>query len=167
MYTMPIARVGDDRIIYEKELTISNTAYTSGDNIGELMEISNATNNADDNGVIETIEIIEYCSSGSLQKTATNIYFQKTTFASGNDNAAFNLVKPTTITDAIGITGLAATDYTDIILSDGSLTIGRKAVNVPFVNATDTTLYARLIAAATPTYSSAHKVFVRLYIKRN
>jgi len=165
----PIAKTGDYLCIYEKSLTISNTAYSAGDNIGELMEISNATAGADENGTIEQIEILEVVASGqSAQKASIQFYFQKTTFASGDDNAAFSLTAPGTDTDVIGIAGTVATaDYVDVAGASTDYTIVRKAVSVPFKNSTDTTLYGRLISSGTPQYGSGSKVIARVYIKRH
>ena len=172
LHDLPIAKTGDCLLVYEKTLTLSDgTAYADGDNLGELLEISNATNEVDGTGEILSFELIEYAPSGeTLQKPGMEIYFQKTTFTSGDDNAAFSLTTPSDYTDVIGIPAAitATTDYTEVA-GTNKFAVARKALNVKFQNRSDTTLYARLIATGAPNFdiTAGVRLIVRILIQRN
>ncbi len=170
-YNMPIAQTGDNLEIYEKILTVSDgTAYTAGDNVGELLEISTATWDAAGTGKVVSFGIVEYAAAGeTLQKSGFRLYLQKTTFDSGLDNAAFDLTLPANALDIIGIVGsIAGSDYTDIN-GTADYSFARKECNFEFGNRSDNTLYGRLIAVDTPTYdtTAGSRLILRIVIKRN
>lgn len=137
--------------------TISTSAYTSGDQIGGIMTITDVIRQ-DSNGRFGTSELVEVTIlDGSKQDVAIDVWlFNKSPTVTSVDNGAFAMTYANMQDQSLGVVQLGASGtYSDAsatsICSTANLNI---PVQVAFTASSPTNIYAIAVVRGAPTYAS-------------
>lgn len=137
--------------------TISTTpAYTSGDQIGGIMTLTDCvridTNTGYGNCELRSIVILD----GGLQSAAIDVFFfNQSPTVTSSDNTAFSLSDANLAAQCIGVVSVGTTysaSALNSVSSDGR-NLGLQ-LQVPSTATTPTTLYAIGVVRGTPTYTT-------------
>lgn len=154
-----IARSGE-LITIDVTPTIDTNIYAAGDLVGGKLELPNAVAQAGGGGIVRSVALADQ----AKQSDAIDVLFfdadpSGTTFT---NNAALDIADAD-LPKLIGFQQI--TSYAE--LSDNSIGRGEADRPLPFVlGAGATSLYAALVARATPTFAAATDLVLRVTIER-
>lgn len=134
--------------------TITSTPYSSGDQLGVLMEMPNAMDMTSDTGAILSVTVID----GTSQSAAMDIlFFQSAPTVASVDNAALNISDSEMAEKFLGAVTVLATDYA-ALSANSYACIKHVALLVQahkdLTNAPGNSLYCILQSRGTPTYAA-------------
>ena len=130
-------------------ITTSAGIYSSGDNIGGLLTLSNATRIIGGTCMLDSIHVRDNLN----QSAALSILLFSSSPATGatiTDNAAF-VYGTTAFTKQIGIINVAALDYTTFNSKSSASLSGLRRI---MTAVGDVNLYAIVVTTGTPTYAA-------------
>ena len=140
--------------------TVTNDAniYASGDQIGELMTLTDALIDSH-RGVIRSLSIVDK----AKQKSALSVlFFRAEPTVASADNAALDISDSELAAKFVGMVNVAAADYKD--LSNGSVATVQ---NLSLAVESDTDeLYAVVLSGGTPTYGAVDQLELKIGIER-
>lgn len=152
-----IGSVGGTTAQITPSLTVSTTpAYSSGDNVGGKLTLSNIVRVSGGSGVIQSLLVVD----ASNQKAAFDVLLfnadpTNTTFT---DNGALT-INSADVAKIVRRISVAASDYVTV----GGVAVAEIAVGgKPIVPASGTTMYAAVVTTSTPTYAATTALIVRL-----
>jgi hypothetical protein len=146
--------------------TIDTSAYASGDQLGSLVELSNALDDSSGTGTIVSVAVLDKAAQSSA---LTLLLFKDKPTVASSDNAALN-ISDSEMAKCLGIIPIAGTDY--VALSANSIASVRN-VNLVIsstksdLNLNGTSLWAILRSGGSPTYGAASDLVLSIGIKQD
>jgi hypothetical protein len=139
----------------------SSPAYTSGDCIGGLQEITNAARVSGGSGVLQAVTILD---KTQAQRSAIDLLFFDRSVTVAGDNAAV-ATSDADMAYCLGVITIGPynTAWPGTPLNSLSTLIN---INLPFV-LTATSLYCQAVARSTPTYTSTSDLIFSYLIYRD
>lgn len=131
---------------------INTSAYTSGDELGDLQQITSAGRYTGAAGLLRAITVLD---KTQAQRSAIDVLFFDRSISVAGNNSPF-LPSDADMANCLGIVAIATGDYNTAWAGTPTNSIATKilATPLPFVVAA-TTLYALAVVRGTPTYTSA------------
>lgn len=142
---------------------IDTGAYTSGDNIGGLLTLSNATRSGgggpgQGGGLIQVVRLVDQ----DNEKREIDIVFfdENPTGTTITNNVALDIADAD-MAKVIGHVTILATDY--VSYADNAIAT-RTGLGLAFSLASGTTLYAAMVIRDTPTYTATTDIAVAVVV---
>ena len=145
---------------------VDTSIYASGDQLGSLVELTNAMDDSSGTGTIVSVAVLDKASQSSVLSV---LIFKDKPVVTSSDNAALN-ISDAEMAKCLGIVPVASADY--VALSACSIATVRN-VNL-VVGATKSpdnlggkSLWAILRSGGTPTYTSTSDLVLSIGIKQD
>lgn len=151
-----VPRINITKMIAVTPTISTSPAYTSGDQLGGIMTLSNVVRQDSNTGIgsceLHSVTILD----GGLQSAAIDLwFFSISPTVTSTDNAAFSMSDANLAAQCIGAISVG-TSYSASALNSVS-TDGKNiglCMNVPFTNTANTNIFAIAVVRGTPTYVS-------------
>lgn len=140
--------------------TISTSAYTSGDEIGGLMEFTDAFREDVGSGVLESVSILDL----AKQSAEIDIVFFDRSITPTADNAAWD-ISDADMAHYLGFVKIGATDY--VSGADYSVACRTGIGLLLKANALGTSIFATAVVRGGPTYAAITDLTITLGISQD
>lgn len=151
--------------------TIDTNIYTSGDCLGELVSIANATSYSGGGGKIVGVTVVD---KTQAQRSAMDLYFYSQSVTQAGNNAPFAPSDADQLFLCAGIslgswsynTAFPGTPLNSVAFwpSPASAATSVQTGSMPYVCAA-TTLYLQAVVRGTPTYTSTSDIVISLFLE--
>lgn len=147
--------------------TISTSIYASGDQLGSLMELTNAMDDSSGTGQVLSLSILDRSSQSSILQV---LLFNDLPTVASSDNGALNIADAEMASKCVGHISVVAADY--FALSASSMACVRNinlmvnSVN-SVTNPTGKSLWAIIRCGGTPTYAGTTDLTLSFGIRQD
>lgn len=147
--------------------TVDTAIYASGDQLGSLVQLTNAMDDSSGTGMIVSVAVLDKASQSA---TFDLLLFNDLPTVASSDNAALNISDAEMASKYIGHIRVTAANY--VALSACSVcTVADSALLVNSVksanNPTGRSLWAIIRSGGTPTYTSTSDLVLKIAIKQD
>lgn len=147
--------------------TVDTSIYASGDQLGSLVELSNAMDDSSGTGTIVSVSVHDKASQSA---TLQVLFFNDKPVVTSSDNAALNISDAEMASKFLGLVSVTNSNY--VALSASSLvTAANQQILINSVKSADnpngTSIWAILRSGGTPTYTSASDLVLRIGVRQD
>lgn len=132
--------------------TISTSAYASGDQLGDLMELSNILLTEADTVMLKSVVVLDQTGNTA---TIDLMFFNETPTIASSDNAAINVSDAEMEAKFLGTAQVANTDYADYNTNSAGT---KTDIDLPLLGADttqrNTSIFCQAVVRSTPTYAA-------------
>lgn len=147
--------------------TISTSIYASGDQLGSLVELTNAMDDSSGTGTIVSVSVTDRASQSSTMQL---LLFRDKPVVASTDNGALNIADDEMANKCVAMIPIPTASY--VALSASSVV---SVLNVQVIvdsvrsadNTTGKSLWAILRSGGTPTYTSTTDLVVKIGMKQD
>lgn len=147
--------------------TIDTGIYASGDQLGSLVELTNALDDSSGTGTITSVSIVDKAKQASIIQL---LFFRDKPVVTSVNNAALDISDAEMIDKCIGVVAFAAADYIALNVNSvatirdvGLVISSRKSAD----NLNGTSLWVIARSGGTPTYTSTSDLVISIGIKQD
>jgi hypothetical protein len=138
--------------------TISTSAYADGDQLGDVLTLTNAMDDIRDTGAVLSVSVIDK----AKQNAAFDIlFFDQNPTVSSSDNAALNIADAEMAAKFLGRIKVATGDYSELSASSVASVNG---IGLFIASSGSKNLFAILQSRGTPTYTSTSDLVIKIGI---
>lgn len=147
--------------------TVDTAIYASGDQLGSLMELTNAMDDSSGTATIVSVSIHDKAAQSSILQI---LFFNDAPTIVSADNAALNISDADMATKCVGHVSVVAGDYFALSASSMACVRNVQLMVNSVKSATNTTgksLWAIIRSGGTPTYTSTTDLVISVGLKQD